>query len=318
MFFFFTKLKINIMSVTDTVCAISNAPHQEYKYLDLIKNVLQNGIKKNNRTNVETLSLFGTQLRFNIKDEFPLLTTKKIFWKGVVEELLWFISGSTDATILSKKNIHIWDGNGSREFLDSQGFTDRNIGDLGPVYGFQWRHYGAQYRDSHTDYTGLGIDQLSSIITKLKETPNDRRIIMSAWNPADIPIMALPPCHMMAQFYVTPNITTGTQQLSCLMTQRSADVGLGVPFNIASYALLTYMISHLTGYIPNELIINMGDTHIYTNHIPALQEQISRTPMAFPTLHINRKVNSIDDFRYDDFNLTNYVTHPNIKMDMVV
>lgn len=172
---------------------------------------------------------------------FPLLTTKRVFWRAVVEELLWFIKGSTNSKELTDKDVHIWDENGSRTFLDSCGFTDREEGDLGPVYGFQWRHFGAKYKDMHTDYTGQGIDQLKEVIHKIKHSPDDRRIIMSAWNPVDIPKMALPPCHTFVQFYVNNG------ELSTQLYQRSADMGLGVPFNIASYSLLIYMIAHVTG-----------------------------------------------------------------------
>lgn len=215
--------------------------HEEYQYLNIIKKVIKEGTRKDDRTGVGTLSIFGTQMRFTLRDNvFPLLTTKRVFWKGVLEELLWFIRGSTNAKELTEKNVHIWDANSSRNFLDSSGFTDREEGDLGPVYGFQWRHFGAEYKDMHTDYSGQGIDQLEQIIDKIRHSPNDRRIIMTAWNPIDIPKMALPPCHCFVQFYVSNG------ELSCQLYQRSADMGLGVPFNIASYSLLTYMLTHIT------------------------------------------------------------------------
>lgn len=180
-------------------------------------------------------------MRYSLKESFPLLTTKRVFWRAVVEELLWFIRGSTNALELKEKNVNIWDANSTREYLDSIGLSDRVEGDLGPVYGFQWRHYGAEYKDMYTDYTGKGIDQLKNIIETLKTNPNDRRIIMCSWNPIDLPKMALPPCHCLVQFYVANG------ELSCMLYQRSADMGLGVPFNIASYALLTNMIAHITG-----------------------------------------------------------------------
>ncbi|XP_017761629.1 PREDICTED: putative bifunctional dihydrofolate reductase-thymidylate synthase [Eufriesea mexicana] len=201
--------------------------HEEYQYLNLINKVIKKGVKKSDRTGVGTLSIFGTQMRFNLRNNIiPLLTTKRVFWRGVVEELLWFIRGSTNAKELSEK--------------DSSGFTDREEGDLGPVYGFQWRHFGAKYIDMHADYNGQGIDQLKDVIKKLQYSPNDRRIIMTAWNPADISQMALPPCHCLVQFYVND------KELSCQLYQRSADMGLGVPFNIASYCLLTHMLAHIT------------------------------------------------------------------------
>lgn len=221
---------------------ISNSDHEEYQYLNHIKNIIQKGVKREDRTGVGTFSIFGAQMRYTLRDNiFPLLTTKRVFWRGVVEELLWFIRGSTNAFELSQKNVHIWDANSTREFLDSVGLKDREEGDLGPIYGFQWRHFGAEYKDIHTDYKNKGIDQLAHIINTIKTKPTDRRIIMCAWNPVDIPEMALPPCHCLVQFYVA------NDELSCQLYQRSADMGLGVPFNIASYALLTYMIAHVTG-----------------------------------------------------------------------
>lgn len=216
--------------------------HEEYQYLNHIRLIIQNGIKRSDRTGVGTYSIFGVQMRYSLCDNvFPLLTTKRVFWRGVVEELLWFIRGSTNAKELSEKKIHIWDANSSRDFLDQMGFLDREEGDLGPVYGFQWRHFGAPYKGMDKDYKGQGIDQLMQIIDIIRNKPNDRRIIMCAWNPIDIPKMALPPCHCLVQFFVA------NDELSCLLYQRSADMGLGVPFNIASYSLLTVMIAHITG-----------------------------------------------------------------------
>lgn len=252
-------------------------------------------------------------MRFSLRDNvFPLLTTKRVFFRGIAEELLWFIRGCTDAKELQAKNVHIWDGNSTREFLDKAGFTDREEGDLGPVYGFQWRHFGAEYRTCHDDYTGQGVDQLQEVISTLKTRPYDRRIIMSAWNVVDIPKMALPPCHCLVQFYVANG------ELSCQLYQRSADVGLGVPFNIASYALLTHMIAHVTGLKPGEFIHTTGDTHVYRNHVEPLKEQLTREPRPFPKLEIKRKVESIDDFKFEDFDVKDYNPHPSIKMEMAV
>ncbi|UNP64602.1 thymidylate synthase [Marmot herpesvirus 1] len=284
----------------------------ESQYLKDVSFILTHGSMKNDRTGVGTLSVFGTQTRYNLKEEFPLLTTKKMFWKGIVEELLWFIKGSTDSSVLSNRGVRIWDANGSRQFLDGLGFHDRKEGDLGPVYGFQWRHYGARYVDKDTDYTGQGVDQLRSVITKIKTTPYDRRMIMCAWNPVDIPNMALPPCHVLSQFYVSEGY------LSCQLYQRSGDMGLGVPFNIASYSLLTYMIAHVTGLKPGEFIHTVGDAHIYLNHVEPLKLQIQRTPRAPPKLKINREVSDIDDFKIEDFILEGYYPYPAIKMDMAV
>ncbi|KAK3868979.1 hypothetical protein Pcinc_025685 [Petrolisthes cinctipes] len=216
--------------------------HEEYQYLDLIRFLLKQGHSKGDRTGTGTLSTFGPQMKFSLRNgTFPLLTTKRVFWRGVVEELLWFIRGSTNASELSDKGVHIWAPNSSRAFLDGAGFGDREEGDLGPVYGFQWRHTGAKYTDMKADYTGQGVDQLQKIIDTIKTNPDDRRMVMSAWNVTDIPLMALPPCHCLCQFYVADG------ELSCQLYQRSADMGLGVPFNIASYALLTCMVAKVTG-----------------------------------------------------------------------
>ncbi|KAL5667271.1 hypothetical protein ACJX0J_019492, partial [Zea mays] len=250
--------------------------HEEYQYLNLVEDIIRFGAQKNDRTGTGTLSKFGCQMRFNLRKNFPLLTTKRVFWRGVVEELLWFISGSTNAKVLQEKGIHIWDGNASREYLDRIGLAHREEGDLGPVYGFQWRHFGAEYTDMHADYTGKGFDQLMDVIDKIKNNPDDRRIILSAWNPSDLKKMALPPCHMFAQFYVENG------ELSCQMYQRSADMGLGVPFNIASYSLLTYMIAQVCDLSPGDFVHVIGDAHVYRNHVRALEEQIQKMPKPFP------------------------------------
>ncbi|XP_011498441.1 PREDICTED: thymidylate synthase-like [Ceratosolen solmsi marchali] len=286
---------------------------EEYQYLNIIKKIMEEGALKSDRTGVGTRSIFGTQMRFSLRDGvFPLLTTKRVFWRGVVEELLWFIRGSTNAKELSEKDVHIWDANSSREFLDLCKFTDREEGDLGPVYGFQWRHFGAKYINMHTDYRNQGIDQLKDVIDKIQSTPDDRRIIMCAWNPIDIPKMALPPCHILVQFYVADG------ELSCQLYQRSADIGLGVPFNIASYSLLTYMIAHITNLKPGEFIHTMGDCHVYLNHMSVLKEQITRIPKKFPKLQITRKVENIDDFKPSDFQLNDYHPHAKLSMPMAV
>jgi dihydrofolate reductase/thymidylate synthase len=242
----------------------------------------------------------------------PLLTTKRTFWRGVAEELLWFVKGSTSAKELQDKNVKIWDGNSSREYLDSIGLTEREVGDLGPVYGFQWRHFGAEYSTMHEDYTGAGIDQLAQIIEKLRTNPTDRRMIMSAWNPAALKDMALPPCHLLCQFYVANG------ELSCQMYQRSADMGLGVPFNIASYSLLTRMIAQVVGLEAGEFVHVLGDAHVYCNHVDALKEQVTREPRPFPKLIINPEKKEIDDFLMEDFEIVDYHPHKAIKMDMAV
>lgn len=204
-------------------CLYTRIPkkHEEYQYLDLVREIIEYGTEKDDRTGTGTYSIFGAQMRFDLRESFPLLTTKQVFFKGVVLELLWFISGCTSSKVLSSQGCKIWDANGSKEFLNSIGLTNREEGDLGPVYGFQWRHWGAQYVDMHTDYKGKGIDQLKNCIEKIKKNPNDRRIVMSAWNPSELSKMALPPCHMFCQFYVANG------ELSCQMYQRSCDMGLG-------------------------------------------------------------------------------------------
>jgi len=301
--------------ISPAVLAIGGAEkflHEEYQYLNLIRDICEKGVAMSDRTGVGTTSLFGTSMRYDLRKSFPVLTTKRVFWRGVVEELLWFIKGDTNGTHLSEKGVKIWDGNGSREFLDKRGLSHREVGDLGPVYGFQWRHFGAKYVDMHTDYSGQGVDQLAECIKKIKEDPTDRRILLSAWNPADLGEMALPPCHMFCQFYVANG------ELSCLMYQRSADVGLGVPFNIASYALLTCMIAQVCGLKPGDFIHNMGNTHVYSNHIEPLKTQLERTPRPFPTLKMNADVKDIDSFQMSDFELLGYNPHGKIAMEMAV
>ncbi|XP_062501913.1 thymidylate synthase-like isoform X2 [Corticium candelabrum] len=286
--------------------------HEEQQYLDLIRNIMDHGNRKADRTRVGTHSIFGAQMRFSLRNTFPLLTTKRVFWRGVVEELVWFIRGSTNAKELSDRNVKIWDANGSRDFLDCLGMKDREEGDLGPIYGFQWRHFGAEYKDMYADYKDQGVDQLTEVIKKIKANPDDRRIIMVAWNPIDIPLMALPPCHALCQFYVSDG------ELSCQMYQRSADMGLGVPFNIASYSLLTCMIAHVCDLKPGDFVHTLGDAHVYLNHFDALGEQLTREPRPFPTLHIKRKVTDINNFQYEDFLLENYHPYPKISMKMAV
>lgn len=285
---------------------------EEQQYLQLVKSVIETGILRKGRTDTDTLSKFGAQLRFDLHSHFPLLTTKRVFWRGVVEELLWFISGSTNSNVLHDKGVKIWDAHGSRQYLDSIGLNDREEGDLGKIYGFQWRHYGAEYINMHSNYTGKGIDQLQTVIDTIKNNPNDRRMLICSWNPCDLPEMALPPCHVLSQFYVANG------ELSCQMYQRSCDLGLGVPFNIASYSLLTCIIAHVCGLKPGEFIHSMGDVHVYVNHIDALKTQLSRTPSEFPRLHITRDVKSIDDFCFHDFKLKGYNPQDSIAMELAV
>lgn len=286
--------------------------HGEYQYLNSVREILANGVFRKDRTGVNTLSVFGDHARYSLRDQFPLLTTKKVFWRAVVHELLWFIRGCTDSNQLSSEGIKIWEANGSKEFLERVGLGHREQGDLGPVYGFQWRHFGATYKDCKTDYSGQGVDQLKEVIRQIRDTPDSRRIIMTAWNPTDLPLMALPPCHLMCQFFVANG------ELSCQLYQRSGDMGLGVPFNIASYSLLTYMLAHVTKLKPGDFIHTLGDAHVYMNHVEPLKLQLQRTPRPFPKLHITRDVHDIDDFTVRDFILEGYHPHPTIKMDMAV
>ena len=285
----------------------------ESQYINLIKHILENGISKYDRTGIGTLSIFSYNMTFNLRESFPLLTTKKVYWKGVVEELLWFISGSTNSNILKEKGVKIWEGNSSREFLDRRGLTHYDQGDIGAGYGFQWRHFGAKYTNMYDSYEGQGIDQLKDVIYKIKNTPDDRRIIMSAWNPSDIDKMALPPCHIFVQFWVDTN----KKELHSQMYQRSCDVGLGVPFNIASYALLTCIIAKLCDLTPGDFHYCMGDTHIYKNHIDAMKLQITRDPYNFPKINI-KDITDIDSITVDDIELIDYKYYENIKMNMAV
>lgn len=305
----------NIIQQSSKTCdeVVESDNSDEYEYINLVKKILKEGKFKPDRTGTGTLSIFGAQMRFNIRDDtLPLVTTKRVFWRGVAKELLWFIRGSTNSKELSADGVHIWDANGAKDFLEKNGLGHREEGDLGPVYGFQWRHYGAEYKDCKTDYKGQGIDQLNNLIERIKNNPNDRRLILSAWNPKDILKMALPPCHCLAQFYVNDG------ELSCQLYQRSADVGIGVPFNIASYSLLTHMIAHVTGLKTGDFVHTLGDAHIYQDHVEALTEQTQKKPREFPKLKFTRDVKTIDDFRMDDFELIGYNPHAHIPMKMSV
>ncbi|KAG4304396.1 hypothetical protein PORY_002106 [Pneumocystis oryctolagi] len=293
---------------------------EEQQYLDLIQHIIDHGEDRSDRTGTGTLSIFAPPpLRFSLRNKkLPLLTTKRIFLRGIIEELLWFVRGRTNSLELKEKNVHIWNANGSREYLDSIGLTERQEGDLGPIYGFQWRHFGAEYIDCKTDYTGQGVDQLANIIHKIQTSPYDRRLILMSWNPTDLKKMALPPCHMFCQFYVHVPSDGRQRELSCQLYQRSCDMGLGVPFNIASYALLTCMIAHVCNINPGDLIHVMGDCHIYKDHIKALQQQLTRSPHPFPTLSLNRPISRIEDFTVEDFVIQNYHPHETIKMKMSI
>tara|TARA_B100000073_G_scaffold191213_1_gene158273 strand:- start:89 stop:2020 length:1932 start_codon:yes stop_codon:yes gene_type:complete len=286
--------------------------HEEMQYLELIKEIIEEGNVKGDRTGTGTISKFGCSMRYDLRRSFPLLTSKRVFWRGVAEELLWFVKGSTNANELKEKGVGIWDGNGSREYLDSIGLSHREVNDLGPVYGFQWRHFNAEYTDMHADYTGKGVDQLAEVIHKIKNNPNDRRILLTAWNPAALKEMALPPCHMFCQFYVANG------ELSCQMYQRSCDMGLGVPFNIASYSLLTCMIAQVCDLKPGDFVHVLGDAHVYANHVEPLKTQLKNEPRPFPQLKINPDVKDIDGFKFEDFEIIGYDPCPKIEMKMAV
>jgi thymidylate synthase len=292
----------------------SEENREEMQYLGLIQTILEKGVTKDDRTGTGTISIFGTLSRYSLENNaLPLLTTKKITYRLVIEELLFFVRGETDSNLLRKRDVNIWNQNGSCAFLLSRGI-DREEGDLGPVYGFQWRHFGAKYRTCHDTYSGEGIDQLGMVIKELKSNPMSRRLVVSAWNPLDLDIMALPPCHVLYQFEVSNG------KLNCMLYQRSGDVGLGVPFNIASYALLLKMVSYLVKIPEGELVHVIGDTHIYSNHVEQLREQMQRVPRPFPKVYLRPPTErkSIEEFEASDFVVEGYDPHPPIKMQMSV
>ena len=262
------------------------------QYHELMEKVLKSGVEKRDRTGTGTLSIFGHQMRFDLADGFPLVTTKKLFLKAIVHELLWFLQGDTNIRYLQEHGVGIWD-----EWADESG-------ELGPVYGRQWR----SWPDGH----GGTIDQIADLIADIGRNPDSRRLIVTAWNPADVPRMALPPCHCLFQFYVARG------RLSCQLYQRSADIFLGVPFNIASYALLTMMVAQVTGLEPGEFVHSFGDAHLYLNHLDQARQQLSRRPYALPVMHVNPDVKDIFGFCYEDFRLENYQAHPHIKAEVAV
>ena len=295
--------------------------YQETQYLDLVRTILSDGSHESTR-NGNVLSIFGHSMRFSLKDGIlPLLTTKKIAWKSCFNELMWFVRGETDNDILKKQDVHIWDGNGSRDFLDSRGLFHHKDGDLGPIYGFQWRHWNAPYDGCYNTngegYACKGIDQLSELIIALKnkESRNSRRLIISSWNPEQLDEMALPPCHILMQFHVKNDT-----HLSCSVYQRSGDVGLGVPFNIASYSMLTHLIAKHCGLIADEFVYFLGNAHIYEEHIEPLQLQLTRNPRTFPKIKFIRQHEHIEDYNIiNDIEwIEPYVFHNPIKMKLMV
>lgn len=287
--------------------------HEENQYLDLIRTIIEKGSDEKGRNGNVRVHI-GASMRFSLKDNtIPFLTTKRLAWKTCLKELLWFMRGDTNNKHLKEENVHIWDDNGSREFLDSRGLQHLEEDDLGPVYGHQWRHFNAEYNTCHTDYTDKGVDQLSYIIEQLKnaETRTSRRLVMSAWNPCQIDKMALPPCHVLCQF----NVVNGNQ-LSCCLYQRSGDVGLGVPFNIASYAMLTKIIASICNLEASEFIYFLSNAHIYDDHIESLKEQIKRQPYPFPKLFIKEKITNISTISLENFELKDYTYHSKLAMKM--
>lgn len=297
----------------------NNINVEEQQYLNLIQNIINNGFWEVGR-NGRTKSIFGSSMRFSLKDQqIPILTTKKTAWKTCLKELLWFIRGETDVKLLQKQGVHIWDGNSTREFLDSRELKLYPEGIIGPCYGYQWRNFNASYncftgKKITDEHPFNGVDQLQYIIEQLKNpaTRNSRRLVMTAWNPKQIEQMALPPCHILCQF----NVHEGNK-LSCALYQRSADLSLGVPFNIASYSFLTHLIAKHCGLEAYEFVHFMGNIHIYENHITAVETQLERTPYKFPTINILNLRENINDYQVEDFEISNYCSHSAIKMDMV-
>ncbi len=280
----------------------------EQAYLDLLQHVLTHGTEKGDRTGTGTLSHFGAQLRFDLADGFPLLTTKKVHFKSIVYELFWFLSGSTHVDYLQENNVRIWNEWATAE---QTARFNRPAGDLGPIYGHQWRNYGATKREDGS-YENDGVDQITQVIEQIKNNPNSRRLIVSGWNPAEAEQVALPPCHTLFQFFVADN------KLSCQLYQRSADLFLGVPFNIASYALLTHMVAQVCGLEVGEFVWTGGDCHIYQNHREQVELQLTRELYSLPTLTLNPDVTDIFAFNYDDISIDGYESHPAIKAKVAV
>ena len=287
--------------------------HEENQYINLIDDILNENSDFIGR-NGNTKAIFGSAMHFSLEENsVPFLTSKKLAWKTCLKELLWFISGNTSNKTLKEQNVHIWDANGSREFLDSRNLINREVDDLGPIYGFQWRHFNAEYDNANTNYDKKGIDQLQEIIDNLKNenTRYSRRLILTAWNPCQLNEMALPPCHILCQFNVINN------KLSCALYQRSGDVGLGVPFNIASYSLLTHLMAHHCNLDVGDFIYYLGNSHIYEEHVESLKEQLNNSLYKFPKLNIKNKYENINDYKFEDFEIINYKCNESIKMIMI-
>lgn len=307
------------------------------QYLSLLRHVMENGVRKHDRTGVGTVATFGYQMRFDLNAGFPLLTTKRVYMRGITHELLWFLRGETNIKYLVENDVKIWNEWPFQRYLDANTLTEKfptysddwkaemdrfveriktdeafatEWGELGPVYGLQWRAWQGP--------DGAVYDQIKDLVDRLKGSPDSRRHIVSAWNPAEVGKMALPPCHCLFQFFVAPAKEGGKPRLSCQLYQRSADIFLGVPFNIASYALLTHMIAQVCGYDVGDFVHTLGDAHLYLNHLEQAQEQLSRTPRAIPTLRLNPAVTRLEDFRFEDIEVENYDPHPAIKAPIAV
>lgn len=316
--------------------------HPERPYIDLLNNVLLNGVFRDDRTGTGVYGLFSPPaLNFNVSEFFPLLTTKKMSLRLIFEELMFFIRGQTNGDILLNKNVNIWSGNGSRDYLNSVGLLDYRENDLGPVYGFQWRHYGASYITCDDDYSDKGYDQLYEVIRMILYEPFSRRIMMTAWNPTDLKKMALPPCHLTVQFYVD-DFLSPKPKLSLKVYQRSCDVGLGIPFNIASYALFLNLLAAVLGMTPNRVILSLGDAHVYSNHVDDLRLQAIRYPKPPPSLIVDHEdipfkyelyssaaledrdsiiktcLSVLENFEYSDIRLIDYAPYPPLLMKMAV
>ena len=288
--------------------------HEENQYLNLLDDILKYGEDFVGR-NGKTKAIYGSAMHFSLENnKIPLMTTKKVAWKTCLRELLWFIKGETNNKLLKNKKVHIWDANGSREFLDSRGLNHYDEDDLGPIYGFQWRHFNAKYNNCNSNYENKGIDQLNEVIETLKDPKlrNSRRMIISAWNPCQLEEMALPPCHVLMQFNVTDN-----NKLSCSMYQRSNDEACGTCFNIASYSFLTHLLAKHCGLEPHEFIYFKGNCHIYEEHIENIKIQLTRQPYEFPNLEIVNTYDSIEDYKEEDFKISNYNHHDQLKYVMV-
>jgi thymidylate synthase len=289
----------------------------DQQYIAVVKEILEKGELRDNRTDTPTISIFGVKMEFDLSSRFPILTTKSVFWRAIVEELLFFIRGDTNGMHLLEKKINIWRDHGSRSHLDNCGLSERAEHDLGPIYGFQWRHFGAEYKDASTNYAEKGVDQLKEVIKLIKTDPGSRRIVLTAWNPTALSKMALPPCHMFCQFYVSNGV------LSCQLYQRSADFGLGIPFNISSYALLTHILARICDLKVGKLHHVIGDAHIYVDHVDSIKEQISREPFEAPILEISEDLKTLGDFEKwttdaEKFKLIDYKCHKKTYMKMAI